>query len=106
MNDLKDMQQQARLIKDRYDEINVAAGRSTWSGLDFAAGFGGDYGDLVKLVMAKEGKRTIEDLDAKLEHELADCLWSVLVLADHYDIDIEAAFVRTMQELKERLADK
>ncbi|MER5664198.1 MazG nucleotide pyrophosphohydrolase domain-containing protein [Streptomyces mirabilis] len=34
-----------------------------------------------------------------LEHELADCLWSVLILAHRYDIDLEAAFRRTMAEL-------
>jgi hypothetical protein len=38
----------------------------------------GDVGDLMKLVMAKEGAREIQDVDEKLQHELAACLWSVL----------------------------
>ncbi|MFJ9207748.1 hypothetical protein [Streptomyces sp. NPDC102264] len=36
---------------------------------------------------------------AALEHELADCLRSVLILAHRYDVDLDAAFLRTMDEL-------
>ncbi|WP_405796899.1 hypothetical protein [Streptomyces sp. NBC_01506] len=53
-------------------------------------GFVGDVGDLAKLVMAEDGARPGGGREA-LEHELADCLWSVLIL-DH-------AFRRTMDEL-------
>jgi len=66
-------------------------------------GFVGDVGDLMKLVMAKEGVRTIEDVDKKLKHELCDCLWSVLVLAKKFDIDIEREFLDKMSELEERI---
>ncbi|MFC8080417.1 MazG nucleotide pyrophosphohydrolase domain-containing protein [Streptomyces sp. NPDC057307] len=34
-----------------------------------------------------------------LEHELADCLWSVLILAHRYGVDLDHAFRRTMDEL-------
>ena len=37
-------------------------------------------------------------------HELADCLWSVLTLADAYDVDLAGAFTATMDELDEVLA--
>ena len=37
---------------------------------------------------------------AALGHELADCLWSVLILAHKYDIDLAAEFERTMTELE------
>ena len=58
----------------------------------------------MKLVMAKEGRREgPANLDAKLEHELADCLWSVLVLADAYGVDLERAFATTMDELEAKL---
>jgi NTP pyrophosphatase (non-canonical NTP hydrolase) len=56
-------------------------------------------GDLAKLVMAKEGLREASDVDQRLAHELADCLWSILVLADLYGVDLERAFVRTTDEI-------
>lgn len=62
-------------------------------------GFVGDVGDLAKLVQGKAGVRPTPDLDEKLAHELADCLWCVLTLADEYGIDLESAFVRTMATL-------
>jgi NTP pyrophosphatase (non-canonical NTP hydrolase) len=68
-------------------------------------GFAGDVGDLLKIVMAKENLRRMENVDAKLAHELSDCLWSVLVLASHYGIDIEKEFLQTMDSLEQRIAN-
>lgn len=67
-------------------------------------GFLGDVGDLAKLVQGKAGVRPREDLDEALAHELADCLWSVLTLADAYGVDLEAAFVSTTDGLDAHLA--
>ena len=54
-------------------------------------------GDLAKLVMAAEGARTA---NGSLGHELADCLWSVLILAHKYDVDLAGEFDKTMDELQ------
>ena len=67
-------------------------------------GFVVDVGDLMKLVMAKNGARPVEDLERKLAHELSDCLWSVLVLARLYDVDLEKAFLATMTDIEVKLA--
>lgn len=69
-------------------------------------GFVGDVGDLMKLVLAHKGIRDIPNARAKLAHELADCLWSLLVLAQQYDIDLEQAFVETMDALEMQLRGK
>ena len=67
-------------------------------------GFVGDVGDLAKLVMAQEGAREIAGGRAALEHELADCLWSVLILAHCYDVNLAEVFDRTMDDLGETIA--
>ncbi|MFD8964354.1 MazG nucleotide pyrophosphohydrolase domain-containing protein [Streptomyces sp. NPDC059568] len=57
--------------------------------------------------MAEEGAREIPGGGRPaLEHELADCLWSVLILAHRYGIDLEAAFVRTMDGLDQAISAK
>lgn len=56
--------------------------------------------------MAKDGLRHIDNVDEKLAHELADCLWSVLVIADKYNVDIKEAFLKTMDELEGRIANE
>ena len=50
--------------------------------------------------MAHAGAREIPEAKAKLAHELADCLWSILVLARRLDVDLERAFLETMGELE------
>jgi NTP pyrophosphatase (non-canonical NTP hydrolase) len=79
------------------------ARRKVHARAELAQGFVGDVGDLMKLVMSKEGLRTAKNLDAALAHELADCLWSVLVLADAYEVDLASVFRRTMTRLERKL---
>jgi NTP pyrophosphatase (non-canonical NTP hydrolase) len=93
----------AKKIRALYDAQALAAGTRPWRPAELAQGFVGDVGDLMKLVMAKEGLRPAEDLDVALAHELADCLWSVLLLADAYSVKLEPAFFTTMRQLEQKL---
>jgi NTP pyrophosphatase (non-canonical NTP hydrolase) len=72
-----------------------------WTTQELALGFVGDVGDLAKLIQAHLGVRTIEDCKAKLGHELSDCLWSILVLANKCGIDLEAEFVRNTKDISD-----
>ncbi len=76
---------------------------TSWTGEELALGFVGDVGDLVKLVMAESGRRKIPDAHCKLAHELSDCLWSIIVLADLHGVDLERSFIKTMDELEQHL---
>ncbi len=60
----------------------------------------GDVGDIARLVQAAAGVRDIPDLRSRIAHELADCLWCVLTLADELEVDIERAFGDTMTQLE------
>ena len=103
MSDLQQLQQRAEEIRQKYTELNSKTGHDAWGAKEYAMGFAGDLGDLLKLVMAKENLRHIDDVDAKLAHELGDCLWALLVIAGRYNIDLEKAFLKTMNELDERI---
>jgi NTP pyrophosphatase (non-canonical NTP hydrolase) len=101
--ELKDISKRALEIKTRYAELNVQKYGRDWTTEEVAQGFVGDVGDLTKLVMAKSNIRDIADVDTKLAHELSDCLWSVLILANEYNIDIEKSFLETMDLLEKKL---
>lgn len=75
-----------------------------WTREEIMQGFVVDVGDLMRLVMAKSGVRHVDDADRKLAHELSDCLWSILVLAKLYDVDLEKEFLKTMDELRQGTA--
>jgi NTP pyrophosphatase (non-canonical NTP hydrolase) len=97
------MRARAVAIAELYDSHNIAAGRGAWSTGDLALGFVGDVGDLAKLVMAVDGRREIPDARERLGHELADCLWSVLVLADRYGVDLPAEFAAMTDGIERHL---
>ena len=77
-------------------------GRS-WSLEELTLGLVGDLGDLARLVQAYEGVRDVENVERALGHELADVLWSVMVIAHRCEVDLESSFLCTMDELERRL---
>jgi NTP pyrophosphatase (non-canonical NTP hydrolase) len=105
MSDITELQKRALEIKQRYAELNAKEGREAWGGKEYAMGFVGDVGALLKNVMAKENLRPLDNIDARLAHQLADCLWCVLVLADQYDVDLEKSFIETMNQLETRISE-
>ena len=104
--DFQQMQDRARSIRAQYAEVEASTYGRSWTTEEIMLGFLGDVGDLAKLVQGKAGVRPREDLDEALAHELADCLWSVLTLADAYDVDLLGAFSTTMDELEESLSEE
>ena len=96
--------QRAIEVRRQYAKLEQAKYGRSWTSEEVALGFVGDVGDLMKLVIAQSGVRDIPDARQKLEHEFADCLWSVLVLADAYDVDLERAFTQTMDDLEGHIA--
>ena len=90
-------------IRKQYEQKEKYLYGSAWTSEEIALGFVGDVGDLAKLVIAENGKRDIANSNKKLGHELADCLWSVIVLAQHHKIDLEKSFINTMDELERYL---
>lgn len=100
MAEFQDITERAWRVRQLYAELETARHGRPWSREEVALGFVGDVGDLAKLVQAAEGVRDIPEAKAKLAHELADCLWSVMTLARLYEVDLEASFLATMDELE------
>jgi len=92
-------------IRKQYEAKEKKLYGSAWTSEEIALGFVGDVGDLAKLIVAENGKRDITDSKEKLAHELADCLWSVIVLAQIHGVDLENSFMSTMNELEKHLSE-
>ncbi len=102
--EFRELEQRALEIRGQYALLERRRYGRAWTREEIALGSVGDVGDLMKLALAREGVRAIPDAAEKLAHELADCLWSLLVLADAYEVDLQRAFLRTMDELEAYLA--
>jgi NTP pyrophosphatase (non-canonical NTP hydrolase) len=101
-----DLEHVALQLNELYEQLEVKRYGRVWSTQELALGFMGDVGDLAKLVQAHAGVRTMEDVQAKLGHELSDCLWSILVLANKCGIDLQAEFVRNTREISEYVSNE
>ena len=95
--------QRAREIRRLYEAVERDAYGRPWSLEELTLGLVGDVGDLAKLVQAHEGVRKVDDVQVRLEHELADVLWSIIAIAEQCDVDLEGAFVATMDQLAREL---
>lgn len=106
--EFKDLEKRANEVSAKYDELNKEIYNVVWGPAQIMEGFVGDIGALMKIVMAKEGYRQLgdKDIDEELKHELSDCLWSLLVLASKYEVDLEKEFLKTMNHLEDRIAKK
>jgi len=93
-------------IRKQIEAKEQAQFGSAWNSEEITLGFVGDVGDLAKLTIAANGKRNIPNSKEKLEHELADCLWSVIVLSHIHGIDLENSFINTMNDLEKYLSEK
>lgn len=100
--EIKELTAKARDLRLKYAEFNKKRGEKEWGYAEHAQGFVGDVGNLMKLLMAKQGYRIYDDLDNKIAHELADCLWSIITIADELHVDLDKGFADLAEELEER----
>ena len=101
-----DLQKRALEVRGKYAQLNQTKGWAPWNEQQLMAGFVGDVGDLSKIIMAKHGLRAMDDVDAKLAHELSDCLWSILVIASKYNVNLADEFIKTMDELDKSITSE
>lgn len=103
---LSDLEKSALQLNALYEQLAITKYGRAWTTEELVLGFVGDVGDLAKLIQADAGIRHVDDCKAKLGHELSDCLWSILVLANKCGIDLEAEFVRNTRELAEHVSSE
>ena len=104
--EIEKYQEEAERIRNLYGILeNKNYGRS-WSNEEIFIGLTSDIGDLSRLILAKEGMMTIENVEMKLGHEISDCMWALLILAKNYNIDLEKAFFENMRGLEDRISSE
>jgi NTP pyrophosphatase (non-canonical NTP hydrolase) len=99
MSDIKVLEQRAMEIRRQYDELNKKRSGQPWDAVKLTREFKKNVSELMTIV-----EQDIVDRK-KLSHELADCLWSILMIARKLDIDIERAFWTAMGETDQRFRD-
>ncbi len=98
---MQNLIEKAKKVRDQYKELHILDGEYTWTAKDFADGLLGDLGDLMKMLQAKANLRpyTKGNLEEDIKHELSDCLWAIIIIADELGIDLESVFNSKIDEL-------
>ena len=112
--DLTAATRRAARVRGLYHRLEVHHEGSRWEIKDDMLGLVNDVGTLARLVMATQGRWSPGgDVDQQLRGKLAECLWWILDLADRLEIDMDEAYVQTMDRIEgdltrsvERLGDR
>ena len=92
-------------LRRQYELKETELYGSPYTSLEIAQGFAGDVNNLTKLVMAEHGQREIANSKEKLEAQLAHCLWSLVVLAQMHNVNLENSFMEAMDRLENHLLE-
>ena len=105
---IEQLSKKAERIKEKYEDLNRINGKKPWTVTEYANGLMGDVGDLIKLILQKKTSRVkkSKDLNKKIRHELADCLWSIIVIAQEMDVDLEKEFLINIEYLQQKLSEE
>jgi hypothetical protein len=94
----------ALAVRALYEVLEERFNGKTWSMHELMIGFSSDVGYIGRLLLAHDGTWPIDaDVEAELEHKLAESMWWLFVLADKLDIDLDDAFAATMTTMHESL---
>ena len=102
---LESARERAMEIRALYETIEERINGQVWTLHELMLGFSNDVGTVGRLVLAHDGTWEIDgDVNAQLEHKLAESLWWVIVIAERLGIDITEAFAGTMDRIERSLA--
>lgn len=105
--EFREILKKTREISSLYDQLNAEQGHKKWEAEHYAQGLTEDLGTLTRLMMMRSGLRAGSgDLEEKLKHEVCDCLWSVVRIADALNIDLEKEFPIQMDKLAKRIEEE
>jgi len=99
---LSELQKLGTEIDDAYIKSGKEKGYAERTPLVYLGFLMTDLGELTEQIMAKQKYRDGENIDYKIEHELADCLWAVLMLGKHLNVDMAKAYTDMIQNVKDR----
>ncbi|MBX4189857.1 nucleotide pyrophosphohydrolase [Candidatus Parcubacteria bacterium] len=100
--EFKALLKKARSIKGAYEEFNRRSRKPNWTITEYVEGLVGDVGDLAKLTAAWRRKKLKADYK-KICHELADCSWSLMAIADELEINLEHEVLINLDYLEQKL---
>lgn len=93
-----EMEEMYKNVVKRFNKIELQEWKAEGAMIELSK----QVGELAKQVMVKERYYALEgdvdDVDERLGNEMADVIAQVMRLADHYEIDLEKAFINARED--------
>lgn len=93
-----EMEEMYKNVVKRFHKIELQEWKAEGAMIELSK----QVGELAKQVMVKERYYALEgdvdDVDERLGNEMADVIAQVMRLADHYEIDLERAFINARED--------
>lgn len=101
---LKELKERSKELADRFAKIEPRRWSIEGSAMELMT----EVGDLTELILRKEfyKENIYEDVDYQIQDELADIIFVVMRIADHYKIDINKAYEEMEKLVSERLKSR
>ena len=100
--DFKDIINRALEVRKKYERFEKRKWGKVWGKEQILQGFIVDVGDLTRIIMQKEGWRK-SPASGELGHELSDCLWCIIVLANKYGVDLQKEFLEAINDVEKKI---
>lgn len=103
MNDKADMKQMQHIVDDW-----VIKNGGYWSPLAMLASVTEELGEIAREINHLENIKIKKENEKKnsLKEEMGDILFSIICIANHYNIDLDDAFSQTIKKYTERDRDR
>ena len=102
--DFTEALEQSKRIRGLYNQLEMLSLGREWTMQEDMLGFSTDVGLLGRLVMASSGTWGYAgDEKEELKHKLSECLWWIMVLSNHFDMDITKEFQAFINKLDRKL---
>jgi NTP pyrophosphatase (non-canonical NTP hydrolase) len=99
---MKKFQRETMKIRKAFDSRGKGKWRK-WTPEAMLIDLQEEVGELSSAVLVKEGFKTSKRKKGELENALADCLFDLMCLANHYEIDLGREYSKVLVELEERI---
>jgi len=97
--ELKELQELVKRTKSELDN----KGKLTWPAMALLADLVEEVGELAESVKSAEGFKPYKKMPrGNISREVSDILFSLATIANHYGVDMEAEFLKTLDGYKNR----
>ena len=95
------LQEKTKKVLEGFKKIR----NNKWTPEVMLADLAEEVGELANAILVKEGFKNKKRAKADLVDSICDALFDIYMIAEHYGVDVEKEYQKTLEQLKKRMKD-